>query len=471
MQVSWSSSTDLHLDWSPGSGREGLAQALRAALRAGRLPPGSVLPSTRTLALDLGVARGTITRLYADLAAEGYLHIQQGAPTRVATVGTPPSSPPPHGTGPSAPRWSLLPGRPDVSSFPRTLWTSATRRVLREASSSSFGYTQELGVPELRAALARYLARSRGVLADPDRIVVFGGHAHAVHLLATALRGLGISEIAFEDPSLPYFRDVAASAGVSVVGVPVDDEGVQVAELDSPVAVVTPAHQYPLGVTLAAARRAALARWADTSGAFVVEDDYDGEFRFDRQPIGAIQALAPERVIYAGTASKTLAPALRLSWLVLPRSLVEPVRAALLASGWRTPGLEQLIFADLLDSGDYDRHVRRRRLAYRNRRDRLLDALPGGLCPLGISAGLHLVLMLPRSGPTEDEVLAAAARRRLDLHVLGSHRMSEGPHPQGIIVGYAAPAEHGFSSAVDALLATLADVGLGQISHFPGKAR
>ncbi|SFB16645.1 GntR family transcriptional regulator / MocR family aminotransferase [Amycolatopsis marina] len=459
------------MDWDPASGREGLAGALRSTLRAGRLPQGSVLPSTRALALDLGVARGTVTRVYADLAAEGYLQTRQGAPTTVATAGTPASSPPPPGTRPSTPRWNLLPGRPDVSSFPRTLWTSATRRVLRDVPAGSFGYAHELGMPELRAALARYLARSRGVLADPDRIVVCGGHAHAIHLLATALRDSGTSEIAFEDPSLPHFREVAAAAGASVVGVPVDDDGVVVSELDSPVVVVTPAHQYPLGVTLAADRRATLTRWADSSGALVVEDDYDGEFRFDRQPVGAVQALAPERVVYAGTASKALAPALRLSWLVLPRSLVGPVRAALLATGWRTPGLEQLIFADLLNSGAYDRHVRRRRLAYRTRRDRLLAAVPDGLRPLGISAGLHLVLMLPDSGPTEDDVLTAAARRRLDLHALGSHRMRAGQHPQGIIVGYAAPAEHAFTPTVDALLATLADVGLGQASHFPGKVR
>lgn len=430
-----------------------------------------MLPSTRALAIDLGVARGTVTRVYADLAAEGYLHTRQGAPTRVATAGTPASSLPAPDNGTSTSRWSLLPGRPDVSSFPRSLWTSATRRVLRDSPSSSFDYSDERGVPELRAALAHYLARSRGVLADPERIVVCGGHAHAIHLLATALRHLGTTEIAFEDPSLPHFRDVATAAGATVVGSPVDDEGVRVSELDSPALVVTPAHQYPLGVTLAPARRAALVQWADSSGALVVEDDYDGEFRFDRRPIGAVQALAPERVIYAGTASKTLAPALRLSWLVLPRSLVEPVRAAMLASGWRTPGLEQLVLADLLDSGAYDRHVRRRRLAYRTRRDRLLAAVPDGLRPVGISAGLHLVLMLPGSGPTEDDVLAAAARHRLDLHVLGSHRLREGPHPQGIIVGYAAPAEHAFTPSLDALLATLTDVDLGPASHFPGKAR
>ncbi|GAB3476064.1 PLP-dependent aminotransferase family protein [Amycolatopsis cihanbeyliensis] len=458
MTDSSSPGKDLHLDWSPGSGREGLTAALRSAIQGGRLRHGEALPSTRALARDLGVARGTVTRVYEQLVAEGYLRSSQGAPTRVATTGERPSSPPRRsGTDPPA-RWSLLPGRPDLSAFPRSLWASATRRVLRRAPASALGYVEEHGQYELRTALARYLARSRGVLADPDRIVVCAGHSHAIWLLATVLRERGEPELAFEDPSLPIFRTVAANAGAVVTGVGVDGAGVRVSELDSPAVVVTPAHQYPLGVTLAPRRRAELARWATTAGGLVIEDDYDGEFRLDRQPVGAVQALAPERIVYAGTASKTLAPGLRIAWLVLPRALVEPVRAAMTATGWRPSALDQLILADLLESGGYDQHVRRLRASYRARRDRLLGAVPGYLRPTGIPAGLHLVLMLPEGGPTEERVRAAAGRHELALETLGWNWMRTGDHPQGLILGYAAPAEHAFGPTLDALLGTLAEV-------------
>ncbi|PXY20737.1 PLP-dependent aminotransferase family protein [Prauserella muralis] len=459
MAGSWTSvGPDVHLDWDPRTGRQGLADALRDAVRTGRLAHGSVVPSTRALAADLGIARGTVTRVYTDLAAEGYLRTRQGAPTTVAAHGGPPASPPRAAASEPATRWSLRPGSPDLSAFPRTDWLAATRRVLHRAPSSAFGYTEERGARPLREALARYLARSRGVLADPERIVVCGGYSHAMFVLATALRERGERDLAFENPSLWIHRDIAAAAGLTVVAVPVDADGIRVSELDTPAVVVTPAHQYPLGMTLAPGRRSALARWATTTGGLVVEDDYDGEFRFDREPVGALQALAPERIAYAGTASKTLAPGLRLGWLVLPRALVDPVRAVLTAQGWRAPVMEQLVLAELIDSGAYDRHVRRRRTAYRTRRDRLLAALPRALSPQGISAGLQVLLTLPEAGPAERDVLAAARRHSLTLETLGPHWHTPGPHRQGLVLGYATPAEHAFSGAVEALSRTLADV-------------
>jgi GntR family transcriptional regulator/MocR family aminotransferase len=219
--------------------------------------------------------------------------------------------------------------------------------------------------------------------------------------------------------------------------------------------VVTPAHQYPLGVTLAPERRAALARWAGQSGGLVVEDDYDGEFRFDREPIGALQALVPERIIYAGTASKTLAPALRIGWLVLPRALVEPVLAAFDELGWRPPTVDHLILAELMTSGAYDRHVRQRRSAYRKRRDRLLAALPSWITPAGISAGLHL--MLGVSDADEEETVAATRRHSVAVDHLSRYWMGA-KRQSGLVVGYATPAEHAFGPAVDALLAALNEV-------------
>ncbi|MEA5367420.1 PLP-dependent aminotransferase family protein [Amycolatopsis sp., V23-08] len=454
MADSWSSSgLDVHLGWQPETGRTGLAAAIRAAIREGRWQPGAAVPSTRALAQDLGIARGTVTRVYADLAAEGYLRTAQGAPTRVATAGALPQSAPRQAPRDPAPRWDLRPGRPDLTAFPRQAWITATRRALLRTPAAAFGYESELGAPELRDTLAAYLARSRGVVADPARIVVCHGYSHAIAILARALRGLDINEIAFENPSLRMYRDIATAQGSSVVGVDVDSEGINVSAVDSPAVVVTAAHQYPTGVTLAPHRRTQLAR----SGALILEDDYDGEFRFDHQQVGALQALAPERVIYAGTASKTLAPALRLAWLVLPRSLVEPVRAAMSDSGSRPAFLNQLALAELIDSGGYDQHVRRSRAEYRSRRARLLTALPDSVRPHGIAAGLHLLLMLPPDGPTETEALAACRRRAIGIEGLGTYWMDPN-RPGGLIVGYAAPPKHAFASAVQTLIEALWEI-------------
>ncbi|WP_431874549.1 PLP-dependent aminotransferase family protein [Amycolatopsis sacchari] len=467
MADSWTSpGWDVHLDWHPGTGRQGLADALRRAIREGRLAPGTAVPSTRALAKDLGVARGTVTRVYADLTTEGYLRTSQGAPTRVAAIN--PATPAPEKTGPRAApwvpdaRWDLYPGRPDLSSFPRAAWASATRRVLQEAPANVFDYGEVHGSAALRESLARYLSRSRGVVAEPDRIVVCGGFSHALTVLCHVLRERGETSLAFEDPSLPQIRENASRAGLRLAGVPVDEAGIQVSLVDNPAVVVTPAHQYPLGVTLAPERRTALARWATTTGGLVIEDDYDGEFRFDRQPVGALQALAPDRIVYTGTVSKTLAPATRIGWLVLPRSLVEPVRAALTATGWRPPTLDHLVLADMLASGAYDRHVRQRRTTYRRRRDRLLSLLPKGFQPIGISAGLHLLVLLPPH-LTEAEVIKAALRESVAIDGLGRHWFAEGEHPQGIVLGYATPAEHAFGPAVEALMRAL-----GQFSSGPG---
>ncbi|UMP06536.1 PLP-dependent aminotransferase family protein [Amycolatopsis sp. EV170708-02-1] len=458
MAESWSSSgIDVHLDWRPESGRTGLATAIRAAIREGRWQAGAAVPSTRALAQDLGVARGTVTRVYADLAAEGYLRTAQGAPTRVATAGALPASPPRPVPRDPAPRWDLRPGRPNLSAFPRSAWLAATRRALHRAPMTAFDYTAESGAAELRETLAAYLARSRGVIADPARILVCSGFSHAIAILARVLHARGADEIAFENPSLHIYRNIAAANGPRVVGVPVDDHGITVSALDSPAVVVTPAHQYPLGVTLAPRRRAELTRWAEETGAVVIEDDYDGEFRFDHQQVGALQALAPERVVYVGTTSKTLAPSLRLGWMVLPRFLVEPVRTALAESGARPALLDQLALAELIESGAYDQHIRRCRVEYRSRRDRLLAALPDSVLPQGISAGLHLVLQFPGELPKEMEVLAACRRRAIGLEGLSGHWIGE-PQREGLIIGYGAAAKHAFGGATQALREAIFEV-------------
>jgi GntR family transcriptional regulator / MocR family aminotransferase len=449
---SWTSSVDAHVDWTPGSGRAGLASAIRAAIRDGRWQPGEVVPSTRALANDLGVARGTVTRVYADLAAEGYLSSSQGAPTRVATAGASAiSAPPPAAHEPSY-RWTLAPGRPDPSMFPRAAWLAATRRVMQHAPNEVFNYGDPRGASVLRATLSAYVGRTRGVLADPARIVICAGFNHAVGVLGHALRAVGIDQLAFEDPSLDLFRNVVSATGQQVLGVRVDDDGLVVSELDSPAVIVTPAHQFPLGGTMAPARRTALVN----TGAVVVEDDYDGEFRYDRQQVGALQALAPERVVYAGTVSKTLSPSLRLAWLVLPRFLVDPVVAAVAAVGAYPPVVPQLILADLISSGAYDRHIRRCRLEYRARRDRLVATLPDWLSPEGISAGLHLVVRLPMAA--ESRVPALSRRHSLAIARLSPLWMNPVEDPGGLIIGYGAATGNAFGGTLSALSSLLADL-------------
>jgi GntR family transcriptional regulator/MocR family aminotransferase len=350
-----------------------------------------------------------------------------------------------------------MPGVPDVSAFPRQDWLAASRRVLADLPTDALGYGEPLGQPRLRTALADYLGRARGVLADPERVVVCSGYAHGLAVLAQALASRG--PIGFEDPSLPYHRRIVGQAGLRVVGLPVDEEGARMAGTEAGVVVVTPAHQFPLGHTMSPRRRASLAG----GPAVVIEDDYDGEFRYDRQPVGALQAMAPDRVVYAGTASKTLAPGLRLGWLVLPRRLLGPVTELLADGVVRVPTVDQLVLAELLRGGGYDRQVRRMRTAYRSRRDRVLQLIERRGDPVrveGIAAGLHLVLRMPAGGPTDADLRAVSARHDLAVETLDRHWL-EGPaagRTSGLIIGFGAPAGHAFGPALRALDAVLTEL-------------
>jgi GntR family transcriptional regulator/MocR family aminotransferase len=305
------------------------------------------------------------------------------------------------------------------------------------------GYRDLRGRPELRTALAAYLGRSRGVVADPDRIVVCAGFNEGLALLLAALPG---RTLAMEDPCLDFHRAIALAAGREIVPMTVDEHGAvppggETRAVD--VALLTPAHQFPLGATLAPERRAAFVRWARERQTVVIEDDYDGEFRYDRQPAGALQGLDPEHVVYAGTASKTLAPGLRLAWLVLPAALVEPVLEAKTRIGGTTV-IEQLALAELISSGALDRHVRRMRARYRRRRDALL-ALLGDRRTRGIAAGLHLVVEVD----DEAAVVGAGAREGVALQGLGRFWHDAGP--PGLVIGYAAPPQHAYGAALEAL--------------------
>ena len=435
--------------------RAQLEDQLREAVRAGRLAPDAPLPSTRALARELGVSRGVVVEAYAQLAAEGYLVARQGAPTRVSVAASPAAGPPRAAEHARPPRFDFRPGGPDVALFPRSAWLASVRRALREAPDVRLDYGDPRGAPELREALARYLGRVRGVVAEPELVVVTSGMAQGMALFARALREARPRRIAMEDPSSAPGRAQLAANGLDVVPVPVDGDGLLVAALvqEPPVdaVMITPAHQFPLGVVLAPERRAALLDWAGRSGTILLEDDYDAEYRYDRQPVGAVQGLAPELVAYAGSVSKTLAPGLRLGWLLVPERLLDGVTAAKASDDLGTPVLEQLALADFLERGELDRHLRRTRPVYRARRDALVAALARQLprcVPAGVAAGLHLVVHLPE-GTDEHAVVEAARARGVGLSGLAEHRMR--PGPPALLLGYGRITEPAIPAAVEAL--------------------
>jgi GntR family transcriptional regulator/MocR family aminotransferase len=477
MSSGWSSDRDLLLDLNRAAGlRTGIERSLRAAIGDGRLALGAVLPSSRSLASDLGVARGTVSAAYAQLAVEGYLDLRQGVAPRVrwASRRQPPPAPcpAPH----PAHRWDLRPGRPDIGSFPRDAWARAQRQVLSRAPDQAFGYGDPRGQPELRRVLADYLGRARGVDTRPDRLLVCNGFTQAFALICQVLRGAGATTLAVEDPSARRYLRLAEAAGLTVIPVPCDEQGLRTDYLECSAAgavLVTPAHQYPLGVTMSADRRTALVDWARSHQAVIIEDDYDGEFRYDRQPVGALQHLDPEHVIYVGTASKTLAPGLRVGWLSPPAGMDEALRTAKEHLDRGTSALEQLGLAELISSGAFDRHIRRMRGIYRQRRDELVHVLARahpGLHLAGIAAGLHALAYLPEHGLTEGQVRSRAARHSLALHTLSGYwHNPPGPPPQGIVIGYASPPGHAYRPALAALARLLTDYRAGQPVRGPTK--
>ncbi len=462
MQETWATSSglDLHLEVSGAGVRAGLESALREAVRSGRLAAGTALPSSRALARDLGVARNTVVDAYGQLVAEGWLAARHGSGTWVAERTEPPTparAPWPLAGAPAI-RYDLRPGVPDLSAFPRAAWLAAARRALAATPASALGYADPRGLQSLREALAGYLARARGVAVTPDRVVVCAGYAQALELLCQVLVAGGARRLAIEELGHPGHWQIASTSGLRLTPLPVDERGALISGLsDQGAVVLTPAHQFPLGVALDPRRRRGVVDWAAGTGALVIEDDYDGEFRYDRQAVGALQSLAPEHVAYAGTASKSLAPGLRLGWLVPPARLVDDVVAAKRAAGRLSSSLDQLTLAEFIGSGGYDQQVRRARLAYRQRRDRLVAELARRVPQVrvtGIAAGLHALLSLPATAG-EREVVAEGARRGLALQGLAECTFAGQQHDPALIVGYATPPGHAFSTAVARLCAVL----------------
>ncbi|MFD8642461.1 PLP-dependent aminotransferase family protein [Streptomyces zaomyceticus] len=474
-----------------------LQEALREAVRSGRLTAGTRLPSTRALAADLGVSRGLVTEAYEQLTAEGYLRSDRGAGTWVgdaarATHARGDGRGPVHGArargdgrgpaagarapgdghgpvagvrardgsgpgggararggaGPDAGRAEIRvdfhPGTPDLSLFPRAAWSTAQRAVLARLTHPALGYPDPRGLPELREALAGMLTRRRGVVADPERLVVCSGVAQASTLLGFVLRARGLDAVGIEDPGSPEHGRLFASTGLGTVWLPLDEEGLLPEPLAASgvrAAVVTPSHQFPSGISWSAERRAALLDWARAVDGYVLEDDYDGDFRYDRAPVGALQGLDPERVVYAGSVSKSLAPGLRLGWMLVPGDLLGEVVERKRTMDLGNPVLDQAVLAEFVTRGGYDRQLRRCQRAYRERRDVLLAALAEhlpGTRVSGIAAGLHVIARVPgRYGPPE-RFLARAAEAGVALRPLeeyGTARPGDGD--VRLVIGYA----------------------------------
>lgn len=405
-----------------------LQAALREAVRSGRLAPGTRLPSSRDLAADLGVSRGLITEAYEQLVAEGYLRSGRGAGTWVGGA-VRAAHPRARDLAPRSPgaRVGFVPGTPDLSLFPRAAWTAAHRSVLAGLPHHDLGYPDPRGLPRLRTALAELLARRRGVVADPERIVVVSGVTQATTLLGFVLHARGIRAVGVENPGSPQHSALYASAGIVAVPLPLDAEGPALGPLRRSgvrALVTTPAHQFPTGIACSARRRAQLLDWARSVDGIVLEDDYDGDFRYDRAPVGALQGLDPEHVVYAGSVSKSLAPGLRLGWMIVPDWLADDVVERKRTMDLGHPTVEQALFAHFVERGDYDRQLRRCQRAYRERRDALVAALrehfPGARLS-GIAAGLHLIADLPgRYGPQE-RFLARAGAAGIAVRTLAAY--------------------------------------------------
>jgi GntR family transcriptional regulator / MocR family aminotransferase len=441
---------------------EQLERSLRENIRSGRLAAGTRLASTRAFASELGVSRGVVTEAYGQLAAEGYIETRQGAPVRVARAV--------RGAAQTTAARSLLPtfpyhfhpGLPDLAGFPRDSWLRSLRAAWRESPLDAVGYGDPRGVPRLREALCAYLGRVRGAAADPERVLVCTGFMQGFSLLCRWLSSSGVERIAVEDPGWHMHRLIAEQAGLEPVPVPVDADGLQPGELAATGAtavVVTPAHQFPTGAVLSRERRAALVDWAEDGDRLIIEDDFDAEFRYDRGGVGALQGLAPERVVYIGSASKRLAPGMRLGWMLLPSWLAWPLVSSKAVEDGGSEVVGQLALCDFIERGELDRHVRRMRLRYERRREALVEALahqlPQGRIG-GMAAGLYELVEFP-DDVDEAKLLLSAANRGVGMEGLSWHRFAHGG-PPGVLLGYGNLSEPAIEQGIRLLADALADV-------------
>ena len=447
---------------SPEPLRAQLEHELREAIRSGRLGAGERLPSSRAMAQELGVSRGLVTDCYTQLQAEGYLTGRTGSATRVAeSAAQPAAASQREGTSVPAKRVSIdfRHWVPDLTSFPRNDWAWALRQACRDVTARDLGYQDYRGSAELRQVIAGYQRRVRGAVADPERIVICCGVIQGVNMVIRTLAQRGVKRVAFENPGHADQRDGAPLVGVEPVPVRVDEYGVDVDALAATKAgavVLTPAHQSPSGVVLAPERRHALVEWATANDAILIEDDYDAEFRYDREPVGVLQGLAPDRVALVSSVSKTLAPGVRLGWVICPAHLAEDVARHKEIEDRGFPIIDQLALAALIESGRYDRHLRRMRGIYASRRQALADALQKHAPTVelrGLAAGFHAVVMLPE-GADEHAIAAEAESRGVGVYPVADSRFGDDPWPSALVLGFSNLHE----DAIDRGIARIADL-------------
>jgi GntR family transcriptional regulator/MocR family aminotransferase len=441
---------------------EQLERSIRADIRSGRLDAGARLPSTRSLAAELGVSRGVVSEAYGQLAAEGYLLSRQGAPVRVArSVRSPAPRAPAPSLLPSFP-YRLDPALPDLAGFPRDRWLRSLRAAWRQAPLDAVDYPDPRGVPALREALAEYLGRVRGAVAEPEQLLICTGFTQGLSLIGRWLVSRGVERVALEDPGWHGHRLVIEQAGLEVVPIPVDEEGLRVDELeasDAAAVVVTPSHQFPTGRVLSSERRAALIEWAERGEHLIVEDDFDSELRYERAGVGALQGLAPERVALIGSASKRLAPGMRLGWMLTPSWLGWPLISVKAIEDRGSEAIGQLALHDFIVRGELDRHLRRMRLRYQRRREALLESLGRHLPEARVqegAAGLYELLELP-PGVDEPALIAAGGSRGVGLEGLSLHRFRPGG-PPGLVLGFAGLPEPAIEKSVGLVAEALAEV-------------
>ena len=475
MAVQWSGwGPELLLRLDRGLGqplRSQLETGIREAVRTGRLQGGERLPSSRELARQLGISRGLVQECYQQLLAEGYLTSQAGSATRVAATArpVPAASRPPEPARPARLIADFRAGVPDLASFPREDWVWATREACRRVATAELDYGDPRGSAALRQVVAGYLRRVRAAAADPGQIIICTGFAQGLGLVLRVLAQLGVASAALEDPghgdpAASGSGQAARAAGVSVVPVPVDDLGLDVAALGAGGAravVVTPAHQSPTGVVLAAARRHALVAWAAGRDGYIIEDDYDSEFRYDREPVGVLQGLAPDRVFTIGTVSKSLAPAVRLGWVLAPPELASAVAAEKRVADRGSSGLDQLAVAVLLESGRYDRQLRHMRARYARRRQTLIESLARhapGVRLTGLAAGFHAVAHLPPAA-SEQAVVTAARERSVGLYGMAAERAAPAGAPPQLVVGFGNVTESAIGAGIEAVADLLRAAG------------
>jgi GntR family transcriptional regulator / MocR family aminotransferase len=451
---------DIHLNLNRAAPlRAQLEHELRAAVRSGRLRAGTKLPPSRALADELQVSRGVVVEAYSQLVAEGYLVARSGDGTRIADglAQQPPAQRAPSGAAPRI-RYDLRSGIPDLAYFPRREWQSATATALRELPDAALSYGSRRGLGQLRVALTEYLGRVRAVVAEPDRVFIATGAASSMSVIWHTIRQRGADRVAVEDPGWRAIAETVVQAGLEAIPIAVDEDGLDVGQLERArvdAVALSPAHQYPTGAVLSPVRRAQLIAWARRHGALIVEDDYDAEYRYDREPIASLQGLAPDCVAYVGTASKTLAPGVRLGWALVPSHLVGEMTAQHGVARAAPSVLTQAVYATLLERGEIDRHLRRTRRIYQSRRNALIGALAEELPESsigGAAAGLHVIAWLP-DGTSETAISDAASSRGVAIHTLHDDCAVTAPLGPALVLGYGLTAESAIPRAVRELAA------------------